>query len=56
MGEDKCELSFMALQSYVCGGDIPLLVSGLGFTCIVKQRREIEKLLDRGGSSGNIKY
>ena len=54
MIEARSELPFLALQDGGCGGNKPWLVSGCGFTCRVKQRKEIFKLVDRVGSNGNI--
>ena len=54
MGESKHELPFLSLQPGGCGGDALWIVSGCMFTCRVKYRKEILKLVDRVGSNGNI--
>ena len=54
MGEAKRELLFLELQAIGCGGDAPWIVSVRGFTCRVKQGKEIDKQLDGGGRNGDI--
>ena len=54
MGYAKREMPFRVLQAIGCGGDAPYIVSVCGFTCRVKQRKEIEKLVDIVGINGRF--
>ena len=54
MGEAKRELPFLVLQAIGCGGDTPWILSVRGFTCRLKYRKEIWKLVDRVSNNGNI--
>ena len=54
MGYIKSELPFLVLQDVGCGGDNICLIFVRGFTCRVKYRKEIDKLVDRVGSNGDI--